>query len=132
MKSCILLTECVDLNTSDLGMGCPNCISGERKCDEPESSLRCWVPGRCNGRFVGLEPSGFDLFNCLPACQDNPACNYFTFDASSQICELYSSCDDEMIECPSCISGERQGLFIDGHNTQFCQCPLHMCTGEGF
>ena len=88
MKSCILLTECVDLNTSDLGMGCPNCISGERECDEPESSLRCWVPGRCNGRFVGLEPSEFDLFNCLPACQDNPACNYFTFDASKKVLHL--------------------------------------------
>ena len=107
MKSCILLTECVDLNTSDLGMGCPNCISGERECDEPESSLRCWVPGRCNGNIIGVEVT-FDLFQCLPACENLPACNYFTFDAAGQICELFPSCEDDMLECPTCVSGERE------------------------
>ena len=45
MKSCMLLSECHTLDTSNYGMGCSKCISGEKQCDDSHSGSKCWIPG---------------------------------------------------------------------------------------
>ena len=45
MKSCMLLSECHTLDTSNYGMGCSKCISGEKQCDDSDSGSKCWIPG---------------------------------------------------------------------------------------
>ena len=57
MKSCMLLSECNTLDTSNFGMGCSKCISGEKQCDEDESGRKCWIPGRCHGLYIYLNPN---------------------------------------------------------------------------
>ena len=89
MKSCMLLSECNTLDTSNYGMGCRKCISGEKECDESETGSKCWIPGRCHGVMIGLEKTCSQK-DCLGACLHNSQCNYFTYDAKTQFCELIS------------------------------------------
>ena len=98
---CTKISSCED----DM-LECPTCVSGERECHIPES-LKCWVPGKCNGEMIGFEKTCSQK-DCLGACQHNSACNYFNYDAKTQLCKLLFSCDDDMIECHTCVSGEDQ------------------------
>ena len=67
MKSCMLLSECNTLDTSNYGMGCSKCISGEKQCDESDSVEKCWIPGK--GHFfsddVLLSTSMTDCYHTI-------------------------------------------------------------------
>ena len=106
MKSCILLSECNTLDTSNYGMGCSRCISGEKDC-EAENNGKCWIPGRCKGVMIGLEKTCSQK-DCLGACQANANCNFFTYDARTQFCEMLSSCTSVDNSCLTCVVGEDQ------------------------
>ena len=107
MKSCMLLSECNTLDTSNYGMGCSKCISGQKECDDSETGSKCWVPGRCHGVMIGLEKTCSQK-DCLGACQHNSQCNYFTYDAKTQFCEMMSECKFIDDSCKTCVSGEDQ------------------------
>lgn len=108
MKSCILLSECNTLDTSKYGMGCSRCISGQKECDESNGSGgKCWIPGRCKGVMIGLEKTCSQK-DCLGACQANGNCNFFTYDARTQFCEMLSGCSTVDNSCLTCVSGEDQ------------------------
>jgi hypothetical protein len=96
---CTLLTACPSLDQE-----CdPDCVSGEVSCEVEET--QCDVPGRCHA--IPSANSVVDHADaCLTeACQPDPDCEWWTFDASTNICTTFADCPS-LDECASCVSGE--------------------------
>jgi hypothetical protein len=57
--------------------------------------------------MVGIERTCSQK-DCLGACQHSSQCNYFTYDAKTQFCEMLSDCKFIDDTCKTCVSGEDQ------------------------
>ena len=65
------------------------------------------ISGRCHGMMVGIERTCSQK-DCLGACQHSSQCNYFTYDAKTQFCEMLADCKFIDDTCKTCVSGEDQ------------------------
>ena len=62
--------------------------------------------GFCIG--VSLDLSLQDSANkCLEACQDEPECQFFSFNAGDSACTLSSDCQWVDETCKDCVHGQR-------------------------
>ena len=73
----------------------------------PMYSKTSIISGRCHGMMVGIERTCSQK-DCLGACQHSSQCNYFTYDAKTQFCEMLSDCKFIDDTCKTCVSGEDQ------------------------
>ena len=95
--ACNAFSDCPSLETD----ACPNCVSGEDECE----AYTCFVPGECLGFFLDhIDLTSAD--ECLQECKGNNFCEWFTFFEESNICYLYSTCNEIDQECQNCVTGE--------------------------
>ena len=82
---------------------CSQCISGEVGC----SSFQCDLQGQCVGSLVGIETGVGVSRDCAALCRDaGPGCRWWSFDAKTEICGLYSDCEEINSSCGTCTTGE--------------------------
>ena len=75
----------------------------EKACQD----YKCEVYGKCVGNSVG-EANVNNTNECTRECQDTPACNYWTYNPSDNVCSLYGDCAViDKFSCPTCIFGDR-------------------------
>ena len=78
-------------------------FQGERNCDVQN----CGIPGQCIDIVVGVEQVS-DENQCIVACQQNPLCEFWTYNSDGGVCGLFEDCKSlDTIGCPTCVSGER-------------------------
>lgn len=98
---CIAFKNCTESGNPDAGP-CPDCISGEGLCPARE----CHDPHKCDGHFVNSWEFAH-LEDCIRSCNDNPLCEFYTFEKSNDHCILFEdrgACEP----CDTCASGEKK------------------------
>ena len=78
-------------------------MSGDVSC----SSNVCSQPGLCYGIIVGFTIEDSEAF-CLSTCIANPLCAWYSFDATTNYCQMTEDCDTiEECTIDDCSHGER-------------------------
>ena len=73
----------------------------------PDLGPRCFINGECNHNPLVDANIENNADDCLSHCQDNPDCNWFSYDPIGKVCELFEACQSLSTEfCPQCVSGE--------------------------
>ena len=71
-----------------------------------QQQQRCFVQGECNGSFEVPGKDVDDRYQCRKACQASPYCNWFTFYAKTNFCQLHRNCLKlDNSACSDCVSG---------------------------
>jgi len=103
-------SECYLFKSCDETSACDDCVSGPATPDIPDECVGdcgLFQNGRCDLLFDNLldiqEPVSSSK-DCQEACRTLPSCKVFSYDHSSEICFLFSTCDTIDI-CSTCISG---------------------------
>ena len=99
---CVLFEECATFSEST----CTDCTSGEFSCDDP-SALTCDAAGLFKGILVG-HGTAPNRETCVHSCQEEPQCEYWTFDTDLGSCYLFATDTGyEVSSCETCVTGER-------------------------
>ena len=83
------------------------------------ASPQCGVKGECTSSHLNGISIVANAKECLKQCQEEPDCEWYTYNPDGQICEFLEDCyeiNDE--SCPNCVSGESS-------------CPLYQCNVQG-
>lgn len=92
-------------------------------CIKSSMGLDCFVPGQCvNGTVLSSVITTTDK-ECLSACQADGDCEWFSFNPSFGLCQLFSICPGLSTAdgCGQCTSGENECQPFQCNVTGQCQ-----------
>ena len=102
--------ECVEFSFyQTLDTSCSTCYSGEPDCGEYQL---CDVDGLCQGLLVGYGSATSEA-DCLAQCQDEAACQFYSYREDDDSCALLETCDSTL-DCATCHSGARDCTISSG------------------
>jgi hypothetical protein len=66
----------------------------------------CFVTGQCTNSTLIAVTHPANSRACLADCKNQTECNWFTYNADTELCALLDGCQSLNQECQHCVSGE--------------------------
>lgn len=98
LNLCLSFKNCTFLSS----VQCQDCVSGEVACQPQDCSLS----GFCKGTLIQYDQIE-SVDKCRTWCDNEPSCDFFSFDVKSGFCYLFYSCPELDVTQEDFVSGHR-------------------------
>jgi len=121
---------CALFSSTESTLDCEHCVSGLPECP-------CTIRGECDSQednMIEAFPQVASVEDCHDLCRDVTECSHYTYFSEShlsQLCLLFSSCENLYEGCEDCLTGARECTICSFENTINGECFEEKCE-EGW